>query len=201
MNFNSNKRVRTSSPELSVSPDRLHIDTNISLTSAPKFQSPDRPPPSEPCSISPSARNRRFITSTVWSIREQRGNNYATEDTSWQTRVTSLSGQPSTPIAIQPAEAPSPTQSISQNSPPRATKLRDNTDSRTKTADEVNFLSQCSCLKHILALLDGFEVNFEQTHIICMLCFDPSRPLYGQFDITDVEYEKLSLENLSRDII
>ena len=37
-----------------------------------------------------------------------------------------------------------------------------------------------------------FELNFEQTHIVCMLCFDPSRSAYGQFDITDVEYEKLS---------
>lgn len=186
LNFNSNKRARTSSPELSVSPDRPSIDKNISLTSAPKFQSPDRPSPSQPCSISPST--------TSVSSHPQSDQSESSEAIILQLKtllgkleLQVCSGQPSTPIAIQSAEAPSPTQSISQNSPPRATKLRDKTVSQTKTLDEVDLLSQCTCLKHILALLDDFE-----THIICMLCFDPIRPLYGQFDITDVEYEKLS---------
>ena len=49
-----------------------------------------------------------------------------------------------------------------------------------------------SYLKHVLTLLDDvFELNFEQTHLVCMSCFDPVHPTHSQFDITDVEYGKL----------
>ena len=59
--------------------------------------------------------------------------------------------------------------------------------------DYLKLLSECSCIKHIVNLLDDvFEINLSNTHINCIYCSkEPSTITMGTYDITDIEYEKL----------
>ena len=62
--------------------------------------------------------------------------------------------------------------------------------------DEINdylkLLSECSCLKHIVNLLDDvFEMNLSNTQLNCIHCSkEPNTNTKGIFDITNIEYEK-----------
>ena len=59
--------------------------------------------------------------------------------------------------------------------------------------DYLKLLSECSCIKHIVNLLDDiFEINLSNTHINCIYCSKESSTItMGTYDITDIEYEKL----------
>ena len=58
--------------------------------------------------------------------------------------------------------------------------------------DYLQLLSECSCLKHIVNLLDDvFEINLSNTQINCIYCSkEPSTITMGTYDITNIEYEK-----------
>ena len=58
--------------------------------------------------------------------------------------------------------------------------------------DYLKLSSECSCLKHIVNLLDDvFEMNLSNTQINCIHCSkEPSTITMGIFDITNIEYEK-----------
>ena len=58
--------------------------------------------------------------------------------------------------------------------------------------DYLKLLSECSCLKHIVNLLDDvFEMNLSNTQLNCLHCSnEPNTITMGIFDITNIEYEK-----------
>ena len=61
-----------------------------------------------------------------------------------------------------------------------------------KDDDYLKLLSECSCIKHIVNLLDDvFEMNLSNTQLNCIHCSnEPNTNTKGIFDITNIEYEK-----------
>ena len=61
-------------------------------------------------------------------------------------------------------------------------------ESTNKIREQCNLISQSSCLKHLVTLLDDvFELNLEKTRLVSLFCHDPSTK-QGVFDVTGVEF-------------
>ena len=63
--------------------------------------------------------------------------------------------------------------------------------------DYLQLLSKCSCLKHIVNLLDDvFEINLSNTQLNCIYCIEEqSTVTFGTYDITNIEYEKQPIKS------
>ena len=63
-----------------------------------------------------------------------------------------------------------------------------------KFTTQLNLLQNCYGLKHTENLLDDvFELNLEQTEILCLFCYDNDKTAkheHGNFNVDGVEYEK-----------